>query len=133
LLLFLLQGAAMVGRCSWLALLAMPSTNSLGPGYGDGGKDMTDVKPTRQRTMAAARMRLSRLRRHGGMRVIPFEVRDGEIEGLVAHGLLDPAQRNDREAIARALGNLIDRIPLSWWRVAARAGDRANYPDRCAR
>ena len=70
--LFLLQGAAMVGRCSWLALLAMPSTNPLGPRYGDGSEDMTDVKPTRQRTMAAARMRLSRLRRHDGMRLILF-------------------------------------------------------------
>jgi hypothetical protein len=65
-------------------------------------------------------MRLSRLRRRDGMRVIPFEVRDAEIEGLVTHGLLDPARRNDREAIARALGNLIDRIPVSWWSVAVR-------------
>jgi hypothetical protein len=73
-------------------------------------------------------MRLSRLRRREGLRVVPFEVRDAEIEGVVTHGLLDPAQRSDREAIARALGNLIDRIPLSWWRVTALAGDRANYP-----
>lgn len=59
-------------------------------------------------------------------------MRDAEIEGLAAHGLLDPAQRNDRE-VARALGTLIDWVMLSWWRVAARAGDRANYPDRYAR
>ena len=69
---------------------------------------------------AAERMRLSRLRRRDGMRVVPFEVRDAEIEGLVTHGLLDPSCRNDREAIARALGNLIDRIPPSWWSLAAR-------------
>jgi hypothetical protein len=32
-------------------------------------------------------------------------VRDAEIEALASHGLLDPADRNNREAIARALGN----------------------------
>jgi hypothetical protein len=81
---------------------------------------MTTAIPLRQHTTAAERMRLSRLRRRDGMRVVPFEVRDAEIEGLVTHGLLDPARRNDREAIARALGNLIDRIPVSWWSVAVR-------------
>jgi hypothetical protein len=69
---------------------------------------------------ASERMRLSRLRRRDGMRVIRFEICDAEIKGLVTHGLLDPARRNDREAIARALGNLIDRIPVSWWSLAAR-------------
>jgi hypothetical protein len=60
-------------------------------------------------------MRLSRLRRRDGMRVIPFEVRDCEIDGLVMHGLLKTADRNDRGAIARALGNLIDRLPPERW------------------
>jgi hypothetical protein len=54
------------------------------------------------------------------MRCVPFEVRDVEIEALVNHGLLDPADRNNREAIARALGILIDGIPVSWWSVAVR-------------
>ena len=52
------------------------------------------------------------------MRCIQFEVRDAEVEALVMHGLLVPADRNNRNAIARALGNLIDRIPLSWWSMA---------------
>jgi hypothetical protein len=78
---------------------------------------MTSKAPVRHRS-AAERMRLSRLRRRDGMRCIQFEVRDAEIEALVTHGLLVPVDRNNRNAIARALGNLIDRIPLSWWSMA---------------
>ena len=65
-------------------------------------------------------MRRSRLRRRDGMRVIPFEIRDEEIEGLIGHGLLDPADRNNPDAIATALGKLMNKIPLSWWAVAMR-------------
>ena len=60
-------------------------------------------------------MRLSRLRRRGGTRVIPFEVRDSEIDGLVTHGLLKTADRNNCEAIARVLGKLMDRMPPERW------------------
>jgi hypothetical protein len=67
---------------------------------------------------AAERMRLTRQRRRDGMRVIPFEVRDGEIANLVKLGLLDAAARENREAIARALGTLLDQIPVSWWQQA---------------
>jgi hypothetical protein len=81
---------------------------------------MTTEAPARQRSSSAARMRLSRLRLRDGIRCIPFEVRDAEIEALVSHGLLDPADRNNREAIARALGILIDRIPISWWSAEIR-------------
>jgi hypothetical protein len=66
----------------------------------------------------AERMRLSRLRRRDGTRAIPFEVRDVEIENLVRFELLDAAARDDRTAIARALGNLLDRIPVAWWQKA---------------
>jgi hypothetical protein len=52
------------------------------------------------------------------MRVVPFEVRNSEIENLVAVKLLDPAQRDDRAAIAHALGRLLDRIPARWWQEA---------------
>ena len=44
---------------------------------------------------AAERMRHSRERRRDGMRVIPFEIRDEEIEALVKRGLLDPVARNE--------------------------------------
>jgi len=65
-------------------------------------------------------MRLSRKRRRGGIRVIPFEVRNSEVDNLVAVKLLDPAHRDDRAAIARALGNLLDWIPVGWLREAVR-------------
>jgi hypothetical protein len=38
------------------------------------------------------------------MRIVPFEVRDAEIGGLVAHGSLDPTARTNRDAIATAFG-----------------------------
>jgi hypothetical protein len=77
-------------------------------------------------------MRLSRQRRREGMHSEPFEVRDTEIGGLVAHGLLDPAARTNRDAIATALGVLLanrdaiatalgvllDRIPVASWAAA---------------
>jgi hypothetical protein len=52
------------------------------------------------------------------MRVIPFEVRNSEIDTLVALKLLDPGRRDDRVAIAGALGTLLDRIPVGWWQRA---------------
>ena len=76
---------------------------------------MTDAGSSKPCSSAATRMRLSRDRRRNGVRVVPFEVRDSEIENLVAVKLLDPAHRDDRVAIARALGTLLDRIPVHWW------------------
>lgn len=70
------------------------------------------------RSAAAERMRLSRHRRRRGMRVIPLEVRDAEIDSLVRLNLLDAAARNNRRAIAGALGRLLDRMPVSWWQAA---------------
>jgi hypothetical protein len=49
---------------------------------------------------------------------VPFEVTDTEISGLVAHGLVDPAARNSRDALATALGALLDRIPVASWEAA---------------
>jgi hypothetical protein len=68
---------------------------------------------------AAERMRLARQRQRDGIRVIPFEVRDEEIEGLVARGLLDPVARHNRNAIANALGRLFDAVPPQRWPVSA--------------
>ncbi len=69
---------------------------------------MTSKAPVRHRS-AAERMRLSRLRRRDGIRCIQFEVRDTEIGALVMHGLVVPADCNNRNAIARAL--LPEQIP----------------------
>ena len=65
-------------------------------------------------------MAVARQRRRDGLRCINFEVRDEEVEALVKHGLLDPAQRDDPREISRALGLLLDRVPFSWWDEALR-------------
>jgi hypothetical protein len=71
---------------------------------------MTDtIKP------AALRMRVSRQRRQEGYRVVPLEVHDREVEGLVRCGLLAEECRADREAIARAFGVLLDRFSVEKW------------------
>ena len=54
------------------------------------------------------------------MRVIPFEVRDAEIQNLVRLGVLAESARNDRTAIARAMGTMLDLIPFTWWQEALR-------------
>jgi hypothetical protein len=70
---------------------------------------------------AARRMRVSRSRRRHGRRVVPFEVRDLEVHRLIDLKLLDPARRDDREAIADALGALLDCLPAECWNRAAEA------------
>jgi len=77
------------------------------------------IKCDVQRSEAAERMRLTRQRRRAGMRVIPFVIRDEEITVLVARGLLDPIARNDRSAVARALGKLLDTVPPERWPLPA--------------
>jgi len=87
---------------------------------------VNEVGQRKSCTPAAMRMRLSRSRRHDGLRVISFEVRNSEVDNLVAVKLLDPSSRDDRVAIARALGNLLDRIPVGWWQeVIRRTGARS--------
>jgi hypothetical protein len=72
---------------------------------------------SRRPSAAAIRMRHSRERRRDKLRVIPFEIRDTEIGGLVTRGLLDPVARNDRNAVATALGKLFDAVPPERWPV----------------
>ena len=77
-------------------------------------------EPAPQISPGAERMRRSRQRRRNGLRCIPFEVRDSEIDGLVTLGLLDPVTRNDEHAVGRALGKLLDTMPPERWPVASR-------------
>jgi hypothetical protein len=76
-------------------------------------------KLARPPSLAAIRMRRSRKRRRDKLRVVPFEIRTDEIDGLVTHGLLDPVARNNRDEIANALGRLFDRVPPNRWPVPA--------------
>jgi hypothetical protein len=62
-------------------------------------------------------MRRSRELQRKGLRIVQFEVRETKIDALMSHGLLDPADREDRAVIARALGRLLDQIPPARWRM----------------
>jgi hypothetical protein len=55
-------------------------------------------------------MRRSRELRRKGLRHIGLDVRDSEIAELVHRQLLAEADRHDREAIATALGKLLDQM-----------------------
>jgi hypothetical protein len=79
--------------------------------------DIFTPEPARAPSPAAIRMRRSRKRRRDELRVIPFEIRADEINGLVMRGLLDPVARNDRDAVASALGRLFDAVPPERWPV----------------
>lgn len=63
-----------------------------------------------RRSSSADRMRRSRDLRRKGLRHIGLDVRETEIAELVRRQLLAEADRHDREAIATALGKLLDVI-----------------------
>jgi hypothetical protein len=42
--------------------------------------------------------------------MVPFEIRESEVDELVRRKLLDRTQRHDRWHIAHALGTLLDRV-----------------------
>ena len=73
------------------------------------------MEQQRQPLNSAARMRLTRERRREGMRVVPLEAHDSEMDGLIRCGLLSADRRADPEAIARAFGVLLDLIPPTRW------------------
>jgi hypothetical protein len=60
-----------------------------------------------QRRAAVERVRRARERRRDGLRVIPFEVRDEEIEGLVHIGLLVSHPKHPRRGAGLAPGLII--------------------------
>jgi len=65
------------------------------------------------RSSAAQRVREARERQRLGLRCITVEVRDAEVDALVAAGLLPADRRANRQAIAAAFGVLLDRVPLT--------------------
>ena len=56
---------------------------------------------------AAERMRLYRKRRRRGMRCVHVHVSPPEVEVLIRKGYLSDETRNDRDALAFAVGSLI--------------------------
>ena len=85
-----------------------------------------DATQPSQLSASAERMRVARQRRRDGLRCIPLEIRDDEIEALVTAGLLRSDARNDPNAIAAALGKLLDRLPPECWGAAPESPELVN-------
>jgi hypothetical protein len=56
----------------------------------------------------AIRMARLRDRRQRGYRCTVLEICPADIDGLIAHGLLDRLQRDDPSAVEQAIGRLLD-------------------------
>lgn len=72
---------------------------------------MTDsaAAPEPSLSMSALRMRLLRDRRRKGLRCVVLEVRESELDQLIARHLLQEADRDDPMEVSRALGRWLDR------------------------
>jgi hypothetical protein len=55
------------------------------------------------------RSRITRERRRRGLRLVPVEILDGEVNWLVDVGLLPISERDDPHLIARAIERLLER------------------------
>ena len=64
---------------------------------------MNPLGTTQSLSDAARRMRLYRERRRRGLSCIKVQLRRSEVDGLIASGLLKPAERQDRGALAAAI------------------------------
>jgi predicted aminopeptidase len=63
---------------------------------------------------AAKRMRETRRRRANGLRCVILEIRNTEIDALIARGLLPSEKRNSKMAISSALYEILDQaFPLA--------------------
>jgi len=60
-------------------------------------------------TPGAERMRISRQRRREGMRCFTIEMRETEIDRLVALGLLSADGRSDQNAVVQAIYRFLDQ------------------------
>ena len=62
---------------------------------------------------AAQRMRRYRERRRRGLSCIKVQLRRSEVDALIACGLVQPAEREDRRALAAALHRWLDHNPIA--------------------
>ena len=74
---------------------------------------MTDVAHLPKLSSAAERMRLYRERRRRGLSCIKVQLRRSEVDALIACGLLEPADRQDRGVLAAALHRYLDANPIA--------------------
>jgi hypothetical protein len=65
------------------------------------------------RPSAAERMRHYRERRRRGLSCIKVQLWRREVDALITCGLLDPAERQDRSALAAALHRYLDANPIA--------------------
>jgi hypothetical protein len=96
---------------------------------------MTEVAHLPRLPSAAERMRLYRERRRRGLSCIKVQLRRSEVDALSACGLLQPVERQDRNAFAAALHRYLDANPIAGRgqeRATAKAG-RVIWPGRQAR
>jgi hypothetical protein len=61
----------------------------------------------------AARMRRYRERRQRGLSCIRVQLRQSEVDALIACGLLHPDERQNRIALATALHQYLDANPIA--------------------
>ena len=71
--------------------------------------DNLDVEPTYVAMTSTERSRVTRERRRRGLRLVPVEILDGEVNWLVDIGLLPISERNDPRKIGRAIERLLER------------------------
>jgi hypothetical protein len=74
---------------------------------------MTEGEQLPKLSPAAERMRRYRERRRRGLSCIKVELRRSEVDALIAHGLLQPAERQDRGALAAAFHRFLDYNPIA--------------------
>jgi len=73
---------------------------------------MTEVADLPRLSSAVERMRLYRERRRRGLSCIKVQLRRSEVDALIACGLLEPADRQDRGVLAAALHRYLDINPI---------------------
>jgi hypothetical protein len=74
---------------------------------------MTEVDHQPRLSPGARRMRRYRERRRRGLLCIKVQLRRNEVDAFIACGLLDPAERQDRRALAAALHRYLDANPIA--------------------
>ena len=73
---------------------------------------MTEVMHLPRLSSGAQRMRVYRERRRRGLSCIKVQLRRSEVDALIACGLLEPADRQDRGVLAAALHRYLDINPI---------------------
>jgi len=71
--------------------------------------DRLDVEPTYVAMTSTERSRVTRERRRRGLRLVPVEVLDGEVNWLVNVGLLPISERDNPRKIGRAIERLLEQ------------------------